>query len=69
VVTTGIQGLVGSIGVATSELALKGTVYLKSETWRAKAVGEPIHPGEAVKVTGVEGVTLIVTRQPPEATA
>jgi membrane-bound serine protease (ClpP class) len=69
VVTTGVQGLVGSIGVATSELAPKGTVHLKSETWRAKAVGEPIHAGEAVKVTSVEGVTLVVTRQPPVATA
>jgi membrane-bound serine protease (ClpP class) len=68
VVTTGIQGLVGSTGVATSELAPDGTVELNHEAWRAQAEEAPIHRGDAVKVIGVEGVTLRVTKLPQEAT-
>ena len=62
VVTTGIQGLVGSTATATSELAPDGTVELGREVWRARAVGEPIHRGEAVLVIDVEGITLQVDR-------
>jgi membrane-bound serine protease (ClpP class) len=68
VVTTGIQGLVGSTGVATSDLAPDGTVELNHEAWRAQAEEAPIHRGDAVKVIGVEGVTLRVTKLPQEAT-
>ena len=63
-VSTGIEGLLGSTGVATSELSPRGTVELNREAWNALAVDEPIHRGDTVKVTGVEGVTLQVKRQP-----
>lgn len=66
-VITGIEGLVGATGVATSELSPQGLVELNRESWQALAVGEPIHRGDPVRVTGVEGVTLHVTRQPPQA--
>lgn len=68
VVTTGIQGLVGSTAIATSELAPDGTVELSREVWRARAVGEPVHRGETVKVIAVEGVTLQVIGQSPAET-
>lgn len=63
-IATGPEALVGAIGIATSDLLPEGVVAIGHEPWRAAAVEGPIHRGEPVLVTGVEGVTLRVTRQP-----
>jgi membrane-bound serine protease (ClpP class) len=65
-VQTGIPVLVGQVGVATSELAPGGTVRIDSEVWTAQSEGGTIHSGERVKVIGVAGVTLRVTREEEE---
>jgi len=63
-VITGIQAMVGETGVATSDLDPRGTVQAKSELWSAIAEGaEVIKKGERVRVVGVEGVRLRVTKE------
>jgi membrane-bound serine protease (ClpP class) len=62
-VATGIEALVGRVGVATSELAPTGTVRVDSELWSAVAEGRPIGKGEEVQVVGVEGAILRVRGQ------
>lgn len=60
--TTGVEALIGQDGVATSDLALRGTVRVRGEDWSAVAEVGPIRAGETVEVLGVEGITLRVHR-------
>jgi membrane-bound serine protease (ClpP class) len=62
-VVTGIQALIGRIGVALSDLAPLGRVRVAGEVWTAVSETGPIPAGEAVEVVGVEGVTLRVIRR------
>jgi membrane-bound serine protease (ClpP class) len=61
--TTGVEGLVGAIGNARTELAPQGTVFVKGERWEAEAENGPIQAGERVRVKAVEGFRLRVTRE------
>jgi membrane-bound serine protease (ClpP class) len=58
-VTTGIEGLIGQIGVAQSALAPAGKVFIRGEIWDAVATGE-VPAGEKVVVQKVEGLQLKV---------
>lgn len=60
-VKTGREALIGSIGIAVSDLKPKGEVRVLSEFWHATAKDEPIMNGEEVEVVGMEGLFLIVT--------
>jgi membrane-bound serine protease (ClpP class) len=53
--------LLGMRGVASTPLAPSGTVSLRGELWSADAEGE-VAQGDAVEVTGVEGMRLRVRR-------
>ncbi len=71
---TGAEALLGQDGVATSDLAPRGTIRVAGEDWSAVAEAGPIGAGEAVEVLGVEGLTLRVHRPyewgtPPELSA
>jgi membrane-bound serine protease (ClpP class) len=55
-------GLVGQTGVAREPLAPAGQVSVQGEIWRAVAQGESVEEGAAVRVVGVDGLTLRVTR-------
>lgn len=57
--TTGIEGLIGEIGVVRSRLAPRGQVFLGGELWNAVSEGE-VEVGESVRVTGMDGLTLRV---------
>jgi membrane-bound serine protease (ClpP class) len=59
---SGSESLLGQEGVATTDLALRGTVRVAGEEWSAIADAGPIHAGETVEVLAVEGVTLRVHR-------
>lgn len=59
---TGAEALRGQEGVATSDLAPRGTVRVSGEDWSAVADAGPIKAGEAVEVLWVEGITLRVHR-------
>ena len=61
-VAVGPQALVGRAGVALSDLTPAGQVRVDGEVWSAIAEDEVVRSGEAVEVTGVEGVTLRVRR-------
>jgi membrane-bound serine protease (ClpP class) len=61
-VRTGVASLMGSSGVAESDLAPSGKVRVEGEVWSAECDEEPIHRGDRVLVVGATGVTLRVTR-------
>jgi membrane-bound serine protease (ClpP class) len=58
-VQIGPQLLVGATGEARNH----GMVHVRGELWHAEAAdGEPLRPGEAVRVEQVDGLTLTVSR-------
>jgi membrane-bound serine protease (ClpP class) len=63
--TTGKESLLGSRGVARTELAPEGMVFVEGELWQAMSTDGPIPPGRPVKVVGADGLTLKVV---PEET-
>jgi membrane-bound serine protease (ClpP class) len=58
---TGVEGLVGRHGIARSDLAPTGTVFVHGELWEAQT-GETVRQGDEVVVTAVEGLRLNVKR-------
>lgn len=57
--TTGIEGLIGEIGVVRTRLAPRGQIFLRGELWNAEGDGV-VEAGESVRVTGMDGLTLRV---------
>jgi membrane-bound serine protease (ClpP class) len=58
-VTTGTEGMVGEIGVAKTDLAPEGKIFVHGEYWNARAVGM-ISRGERVRVRAVGDMVLLV---------
>ncbi|HTP41755.1 MAG TPA: NfeD family protein, partial [Nitrospiria bacterium] len=58
---TGREEMIGGHGVARSDLAPMGTVFVHGELWEADS-SEPVRQGEEVEVTAVEGLRLKVRR-------
>ena len=58
--TTGIQGLVGALGEARSDLNPSGNVFLQGELWEATTDEGPIPRGASVRVVAVTGLRLHV---------
>ncbi|HEV8615025.1 MAG TPA: nodulation protein NfeD [Methylomirabilota bacterium] len=58
----GAAGLIGETGVARGALAPEGQVAVHGELWRAIAAGAPVDDGAAVRVVGVDGLTLTVVK-------
>ncbi len=56
---TGTEGLVGESGIADSDIAPEGKVFVRGEYWDAVA-SERITKGEKVTVTAVEGMRIRV---------
>jgi len=61
-VMNGPEALVGAVGVAQEQLAPRGQILVHGELWLAESRGNPIAPGESVKVRGVDGLKLVVER-------
>jgi membrane-bound serine protease (ClpP class) len=59
--TTGMEGLIGLIGVAKTDIAPKGQILLQGELWEADS-SENIKEGEEVEVTGINGLKLHIRR-------
>ncbi len=57
--TTGVEGLLGEVGVVTMDLQPEGTIDVHGEYWRARARGT-ISAGTRVRVVAVEGTLLLV---------
>jgi membrane-bound serine protease (ClpP class) len=64
-VTTGDQGLLGEVAVARTALNPEGDVFIQGEIWKAEA-DQPVKKGEKVVVTGIEQLTLKVTKKKQE---
>ena len=60
--------LTGAVGIATTDLAPRGTVQLQDEVWTAETEDDiVIKTGERVKVIEVKGLILTVTRADEQA--
>jgi membrane-bound serine protease (ClpP class) len=62
-VVTGVQGLIGEIGVAQSPLVPEGKVFVHGEIWNAIS-SAPVPIGAKVVVRRVEGLQLEVSPVP-----
>jgi len=58
-VTTGTAGMIGLTGRAETAVAPQGTIFVRGELWKARSQMS-IAPGESVRVTGMDGLTLDV---------
>jgi len=61
--STGREELIGKKAIVKVALQPEGTVFLKGERWIAVSKEGPVKPGEEVIITGVDGLTLQVTKQ------
>ena len=63
--------MVGSIGEARSTIAPEGQVFMQGTIWGARLAGDgsPVGLGDRVRVEAVDGLTLIVRPEPPNAEA
>ena len=58
---TGMEGLVGKSGEATTALDPDGWVRVQGERWRARA-DEPVQEGDPVQVVSGDGLRLKVRK-------
>jgi membrane-bound serine protease (ClpP class) len=58
-VVTGQQGIVGELGVACTDLAPSGKVFVHGELWNAHSA-KPIHPGDQIRVVAIRELDLEV---------
>jgi membrane-bound serine protease (ClpP class) len=58
---TGVEALIGTGGIAKTEIQPQGMVQLQGELWEA-VIDEPIKEGEPVVVQGLNGLKLLVKR-------
>jgi membrane-bound serine protease (ClpP class) len=56
----GIEGLVGSLGLARTDLVPDGEVTAAGSLWRARTLGPAIPEGTRVRVRSVSGLLLLV---------
>jgi membrane-bound serine protease (ClpP class) len=56
----GIEGLVGSLGLARTDLVPDGEVTAAGSLWRARTLGAAIPEGTKVRVRSVSGLLLLV---------
>ena len=57
---TGIQSLIGTIGIVRRTLQPDGVIRLRGEYWNAHSVEGTLREGERVRVQGLDGNTLLV---------
>ncbi len=57
--TTGIEGMIGKVGLAKTNLSPKGKIFVHGELWDAVS-SAPVLAGQEVEVTHIEGLTLHV---------
>jgi membrane-bound serine protease (ClpP class) len=65
-ITTGMKGLIGETGSATTHLNPKGRVFVRGEYWNALSCEGMIKKGEEIEVVDVERLRLKVKRKKSE---
>ena len=61
----GQESMVGLVGTATEDLCPRGQVRIGPELWRAES-SEAVLAGHPVRVTGSEGMTMLVEPAKPD---
>ncbi len=56
----GVEGMVGLVGKVMNPLNPVGLIKAGGEYWKARSIDGPVAVGEKVKITGWEGITLLV---------
>jgi membrane-bound serine protease (ClpP class) len=66
-VRAGYEELVGAPAEVRTSLDPEGQVWIEGALWRARLAGdgEPLRPGDRVRVEAVEGLTLVVLPESP----
>ena len=64
-VVIGSETLIQKVGTVRAADGHRGSVWVASELWSAESRDAPLAVGEAVKVVGVAGLRLIVTKVEP----
>jgi membrane-bound ClpP family serine protease len=59
-VQTGIEEMIGEEALVIEDIDPEGKVEIMDEIWKATAKGNTFQKGEKVKVTGAQGLALIV---------
>ncbi|MCL5038079.1 MAG: nodulation protein NfeD [Chloroflexi bacterium] len=59
---SGIQGMLGELGEARTELDPVGDVFVEGEIWKAASHSGKIEKGDTVKVVKVSGLRLVVEK-------
>jgi membrane-bound serine protease (ClpP class) len=62
-VAFGIESIVGTDGVAVTDVAPEGLVQMAGEQWSARSEEDGIRSGDRVKVVGRDGLRLLVRRR------
>lgn len=60
--STGVEGLIGEQGEASTDIDPEGKVFLHGEIWDARS-NEPVRKGEKITVAGIDHMTVIVKKQ------
>ncbi len=60
--STGIEGIVGEIGEALTEINPIGMVRVHGEIWNAESIDGNISKGEQIQITGIEKLKLKISR-------
>ena len=58
-VVSGKEAMLGASGEALEDFEREGWARVQSEIWRVRA-GRPVHKGQRLRVTGMQGLTLTV---------
>ena len=58
-VVSGGEDMIGKRGAAIEDFERQGRIQVQGEIWKARA-SRPVRKGEAVRVTGMEGLTLVI---------
>lgn len=58
-VVSGVEEMIGAVGVAAEDIEHSGWVRVHGETWKAQSK-EPVRRGQRVKVLGIDGLTLTI---------
>jgi membrane-bound serine protease (ClpP class) len=61
----GTESMIGTLGIARTDIAPEGQVEVMGARWRAQAKGAPIAQGSTVRISSTLGLMLIV--EPPDA--
>src|SRR5579864_5554329 len=62
-VYTGREALLGAVGVARTDLAPSGTVFVEGELWSAESEDGAIPVGQRVRVVQIKGLHLVVRKE------